>query len=538
VASDSERHPSLRNGGASAPTAEPNVGMEPEEAGPPRGEPVPGPRVEDGRIRTGKLAGLTMGRAIWVLSWPILIEAFLNSAVGLVDTMLAAGISEAAADAIGGASYVTWLLTIIGMAIGVGATALVSRSMGRGRQAFADTATSQSVLLAIGAGVVVGVLVFVLAPALATMLQLNEEASAKLVGYLRVVAFGVPMISVLTAGSACCRGAGDSLRPLLAFGGVNIGNILVSWIFSGVDIAVSKPQPDGTFVREVLIANPFGFDMGIIGIAIGTLVAWAIGGAIILQWLVRGSPGVTIKRRRLRPHPFTMRRLIRVGTPNFIETFGMWFGNFIVLLMVGWLVQPGLLGAHIVAVRVESLSFLPGFAMGMAAATLAGQYLGARREDLARKALFVCTLLASGLMGAFGVAFLTVPEFIVGLFTQQQAHLEITPTLIFIAGLVQVPFAIVMVLRTGMRGSGDTKVTMILTWVATYLIRIPLVYVLSGVDIPAPSWLPFVDGVIVNPSPFDYGLVGVWIGLTAELGIRALMFVGRFLHGGWSRVRV
>ncbi|MEC9373210.1 MAG: MATE family efflux transporter, partial [Planctomycetota bacterium] len=495
--------------------------------------------ADSGRIRSGRLAGLTMNRAIFVLSWPILAESLMNSLVGLVDTTLAAGLSEAAADAIGGASYISWFLTLIGMSVGVGATALISRAIGRGRRAFADTAASQAILLAFITGAIIGAVTFFAAAEIARMLLLEGEAYAALVAYLRICAFGVPMISLLTAGAACCRAAGDALRPLLTMVGVNIVNVIVSWALSGVDIAVSSINEAGEFSRRVLVENPFNFNMGISGIAIGTLAAWALGGAVVTAWLVRGSPGVRIRAKRLKPNYFTMRRLIRVSTPNFAETFCMWFGNFLVLLMVGWMAIPGLLGAHIVAVRVEAFSFLPGFSMGLAAATLAGQYMGARRSDLAAVALRRSALLACAFMGCFGILFLTIPEQIVGLFTQQPSHLRTTPKIIQIAGAIQIPFAIMLVLRTGMRGAGDTKWAMILTWSSTYLIRIPAVYIFSGVDIPLPTWLPFASGQIIqNPSPFDLGLVGVWFALCGEICVRAILFSLRYLHGGWKNVRV
>ena len=189
---------------------------------------------------------------------------------------------------------------------------------------------------------------------------------------------------------------------------VNVVNIVVSWILCGVDIAVSRMDETGEFVSRTIVANPFGFDMGIRGIAIGTLVAWIVGGLVVLWWLVRGTSGVRLKKSRLKPHWITMRRLIRIGLPNFVETFGMWFGNFLILLFVGWMAAPGLLGAHIVAIRVEAFSFLPGFAMGLAAATLAGQYIGAGAPHLARIAILRCTAIATGLMGLCGVAFMLV----------------------------------------------------------------------------------------------------------------------------------
>ncbi len=55
---------------------------------------------------------------------------------------------------------------------------------------------------------------------------------------------------------------------------------------------------------------------------------------IVLAMVIRGSGGVRLRARRLRPHYHTLRRLVRVGLPNFLETFGMWIGNFAVILLV------------------------------------------------------------------------------------------------------------------------------------------------------------------------------------------------------------
>src|SRR5690606_797990 len=108
--------------------------------------------TSDGKFKTGKLAGLGMGAASWVLSWPILVQSLLNSLVGLTDRVLGAAVAEAATDAIGGASYLIWFVGLVITAIGVGATAVISRSIGGGRQAVANAALGQSVLLAIVSG--------------------------------------------------------------------------------------------------------------------------------------------------------------------------------------------------------------------------------------------------------------------------------------------------------------------------------------------------------------------------------------------------
>lgn len=488
-----------------------------------------------GRLRSGRLAGLSMTGAIWVLSWPVLVDSLLNSLVGLTDTVLAAAISTAATDAIGGASYIIWFVHLVIMALDVGATALVSRSVGAGRLAVANAAVGQTMLLALIAGTGMGLLTAAMTGPLAATMGLSEEAAGAFRVYLYIVAAGVPVAAILLASIACLRGAGDSLRPMTAMVVVNLVNIISSWIFAGADLTTTKVV-GGEIVTRTILHNPFGFDMGVTGIAVGTVLAHSIGAAIMLAWLVRGAGGLRLIRRRLRPHLHTMRRLLRVGLPNFAETLGMWFGNFLIVLMVGWMGSEGYLGAHILAIRIEAFSFLPGFAMGMAAATLTGQYLGAGSPALARRAVLVCTGVAAAMMGAMGLLFVLGPTWLVGLFSGQPIHLEFTPDLLMIVGFVQVPFAVAIVLRSALRGAGDVKVVMWLTWTTTYAARLPLAYALSGVDIPVPAWLG--GGVIQNPFPFDGGLAGLWIGLCIELVLRGGVFTARFVQGGWVRLRV
>ncbi|MFT5424955.1 MAG: putative MATE family efflux protein [Phycisphaerales bacterium] len=500
---------------------------------------------EHGRLRSGRLAGLTMWAAIGVLSWPILVESVLNSLVGLVDTTLASQISAPATDAIGVASYFAWFISLFAMALATGATALVSRSVGKGRLGVANAAVGQTMLLAVASGVCVGLLIGSLAPSIASLVGFSQadhsEARAAFIGYMRIIAAGVPVSSVLFAGIACLRGAGDSIRPLWAMVAANVVNMVVSFIASGVSFSVSD-LVDGEVRTTELISPVIANGMGVNGIALGTVCAHVAGAAIIVGMLLRGKGGVKLKRLWLGFHPITMIRLARLGLPNFFESVGMWVGNFVVVIMVGWLAQSslaaggdsdGLFGAHIWAIRIEAFSFLPGFAMGMAAATLAGQYLGAGRADLASLAIRRCLVIGATLMGLMGVAFVFGGEAIIGTFSTQVSHLELVPQLLVICGVVQVPFGIALVIRSALRGAGDVKTTMWITWFSTYAVRLPMAYALSGVDV----WF---GGRVVLENPFreEFSLSGLWMGLCGELVIRGAFFTARFLQGGWKSARV
>ena len=175
----------------------------------------------------------------------------------------------------------------------------------------------------------------------------------------------------------------------------------------------------------------------------------------------------------------------------------------------------GLQGAHIIAVQWEAFSFLPGFAIGIAAGALAGQYLGAGNAAMARKAVWVCVGLGTVLMGLIGIVFIIWGRELTSLISQQDVHLDVVPKLLVICGATQVFFAVSMVVRQALRGTGDTTWVFIITVVSSYGIRLPAAWFL---------------GVYL-----DWGLPGIWIGLCGELGIRAMFFLARFVNGGWAR---
>lgn len=493
----------------------------------------------DDRLRSGRLAGLSMRRAILLLSWPILAESFLNSFVGLTDTVLAAGLPQgrAATDAIGAASNIMWLVGLVIMALGVGATALASRAVGAGRLALARAVVGQTVLLSAVVGSVLGVLMYAMAPILASMYALDAEGNRLFTLYMRVTAAGVPFIAILAGGIACARAAGESVRPLIAMVAVNFVNIAASWALAGVDLTRTSLE-GGDFVTRTLVHNPSPLDLGVGGIAVGTVLGQAVGAVVIVRMLTAGVGGIALRRSRLRPHRVTLARILRIGSVNLLETMGMWAVNTLIVLMVVDLGPPesGLVGAHIVAIRVEAFSFLPGFAMGVAASTLMGQYLGAGSERLARRASWICLAIAAATMGTAGTCFMLFPVELVGIFTPQPEHLRIVPRLLLITGTVQVPFAVAIVLRTALRGAGDVRGVLLVTWATLIGVRLPLAYCLSGVDMHLPVWMG--GAVIDNPFREQASLAWLWIALCIEVVVRGAAFMAWFLWGNWAKARV
>ena len=448
---------------------------------------------------TGRLAGLSLPRQVYVLAiWPLL-EQLLNSLVGFVDMSLAGRLSVTAADAVAVTGYIGWLMGLLLMALGVGSTALIARAVGGRHKRVASAGVGQSMLMAVTWGAAIGVMLFAGAAPVGRFFQLEADTLAAATIYIRILAFAAPLAAVLFVGAACLRGAGDTRSPFFAMLSVNIVNVVASVML------VFGPAPIGGW--------------GVAGIAMGTTIAWAVGAARIAHVLVSGRGGIRLHLHRLRPHWHTMHRIIRIGVPSLVESLGMWIGNAIVLRIVGGLGASGVLGAHIIGIRIEALGFLPAVAVGTAAATLTGQYLGAGRPDRAKQAGYLCWAIGGGWMAVMGVVFVLFPEPLARLLAPDEPTLyKAAAPLLIIAGPVQVFFGTYMVLSHVLRGAGDTSTAMALTYGCTFLIRLPAVWLLAG--------------------PMEMGLIGVWLALCGELVIRGLVFAARFLHGGWMRVKV
>lgn len=482
------------------------------------------PAADDGVIRSGKLAGKSMWQAIWIVALPVLMQQFMQACVGLVDKLLAGSLPRSivvpALDGIGIGTYVGWFIAIAMTGLGVGGQAIIARAMGGGRREEAQSALGQSLGLALAWGVVVGIAMWWMATPLARISGLDAEATRWCEVYVRTIAVGMPFCGVMMVGAMCLHGAGEATRPFQIAVLVNVVNTVASWLLAGVALRFG----------EYVLPHPIGHDaarFGVFGIAAGTTLSYLVGAVATWYVLVRGVKDLRLVAPALRFERVMATRIVRVGIPNFFEGFAMWAVQLFVMLFIGHaaaaraangLGNGGLIGAHTIAVQWEAFSFLPGFAMGTAAGAVAGQYLGAGNPRLARKAIWACTLVGMAIMGSLGIVFMTAGRLLTSLISNEPVHLETVPQVLFICGTVQVFFALAMVVRNGLRGVGDTVWILWITVVSCYGVRLPLAW-FFGVHL-------------------EMGLAGIWIGLSAELVVRGLLFLGRFLHGGWERVRV
>jgi len=453
----------------------------------------------------GRLAGLSLLRQVLVLAaWPLL-EQVLAFFVGLTDLLISGRMAVGAQrvailDAMGLGGYVGWFFNILQGAVATGVMALVSRATGGRDPGLANRGLGQGLWLGVAAGFGSLILLQLGIPAMLQWVHLSPAAADQAAIYLRVLAFSGPFSGAMFAVNAALRGAGDTRTPFLAMVVVNLVNMVLAWSL------VFAPAPWG------------GHGVG--GIASGTVCGWIAGFLTTVFLLGRGRhAGLHWARASLRPHWATMQRILRIGAPQALEIAGMWFIHAFGIRVIAGLHDEGALGAHILAIRVESMSFLPGFAIATAAATLAGQYLGAGSKAMAERAVRVCWALAVGLMSLMGVFFVVCRYQLIGWMAPDSAlHLRLAVPLLVVCAMAQPFFATCIILKTAMRGAGATGIVMRWAFGSMLFYRVGVLWALT--------------------TYATLSLTGVWIVLSVDLLTQALIFTWLYRRGKWLEARV
>ncbi|HEX8912241.1 MAG TPA: MATE family efflux transporter [Humisphaera sp.] len=481
AAEDPDAGPVEPAAGTAAPAAAvPVLGYEPA--------PVPAPP-------TGLLWPLL------VLVFPTVVENVLHMFVGLWDVSIAGRLGTDAASAtaaIGTVAYVLWLVNLIGSAIGTGATAIVARAVGARHRSLANSVTGQAVAAAFLTGVVLSAVFAAFPEQITALAGLTGRAHEFARFYFQVLSLSLPFSLVTVAAGSCLRGAGDSVSPAVAMVAVDGTNMLAS---------------------AALTFGWFGLPaMGFRGIAFGTVIAYTIGGLILVGVLLRGTR-VRLHTHRLRPHWHTLRRLLKVGLPNGAESLLVWPAQFTILGLINHIDGSNVSGAaHIVTIRVESMSFMLGLAFMSGAATLVGQSLGMKDPVRAVRATWLSFRICLVVMVSWGLAFVFAGRHLAGVVNGDPRVIDLAAQCLFVTAFAQVGFAAALVFGGALRGAGDTVAVMIINTVSQLGLRLV--------------------GVVVAIKVLHLGLPAVWMVLGGELTLRGAAIFARFLHGGWKHVKV
>jgi len=267
------------------------------------------------------------------------------------------------------------------------------------------------------------------------------------------------------------------------------------------------------------IFGNFGFPcFGALGSAAATTIARTVGAVMILYAL--------FKRTKILPlalrggwgfHRDVIARLLNIGLPGAAEQIVFQVG-FLAFAAMAVSLGTADYAAQQIAFTINNLSIMPAFAFGVAATTLVGQSLGAKDPVRAERSAYSALKNGTLWMVVMGVAFLIWRAPLIRLFTNDPAVWEPAGMCLTFIAFGQPLLAQSVILGSALRGAGDTRATLVVTFAGIWLMRVGLGYYL---------------GIVLG-----FGLFGMWVAWFSDFAVRAVLVTLRFRTGRWKTLRV
>ena len=442
-----------------------------------------------------------LSRSVLRMAWPVVVQQVAFTMVQLVDTLLVGHLGKDALAGVGLGAILFWIPQSGIFAVGVGAIAVVARNIGGGQRERASVTTAMALMMALAWGVVLAVVMALAAEPLLRVMGAESAARSEGVTWMRAASIGFPLTAMLYAGGASLTGAGDTRTPMIIMLVVNVVNAVVAY---------------------TLINGPGPFpELKVLGSGLGATSAGISGAALVLVALAAGRGGLQLRRvTALRPDVGEMRRIFNVGLPAGLENLQFNLA-FLVYTRIIASLGSAALAAHRVTLSVEGLAFNPGFALGVAAAALVGQSLGAQRPDLAERSVKVALLWATIVMTSIGVVLLLLGGPITSLFVSGEDADEVVDIgrkLMFVFAFAMPAMAVSQTVAGGLRGAGDTRAVLAIGVIGIWVVRLLPAYLLAivlGFDAP-----------------------GAWLAAVFDINSRGVLIWLRFRRGKWKAINV
>jgi len=432
-------------------------------------------------------------RTILLIALPAVGSYVLRMLVTTVDMIMVGRLGHISIGAVGTSNILIFLFQSVMIALSTGSMIVIAHHMGKKRYDDANEVLSESTWLSLVLGGLFAVVGFIFGRGILSFITDNVEVLNSADGYLKIVMFSLPLMFFGFISANCLRGAGDTRTPLLVDLVTNILNMVLDYLL-------------------IFGVGPFPA-MGVEGAALATTIAFSINALIYFLVLASGKTVLRIRPSMGTKH---ISEILFLGLPASIERAGIQGSNFLYTGMVG-LFGPTTLAAHLIGIRVESLSFMPGFGFYTSSAVLVGQSLGSGNEEMAKKYAVGSMKVCMALMGAIGIFMLIFPQILSGIFTNEAEVIEISEFYIRLMGISQVFTAIDFAMTGALRGSGNTLFPMYATLASRFLIRLPIAYYLG--------------------YTMSMGINGVWLGMMADMAFKSVLVFVKFKRDGFKGAR-
>ena len=413
-----------------------------------------------------------------------------NFSFNLIDTIWVGRlIGPAALAAVSTAGFYVWVALNLGEMVEIGLTAVAARRHGEGDPERAAQAAAAAVIFALLLGLIVAVVGLAVMDTMLRLMAVPAEVAALGHEYLSTWLLGCPLVFGFFAMEATFRAAGDTRTPFL----VLAGSVAVSIVLDPLLIAGVGPFPR----------------MGVEGAALASVMVRV--GGFLLGFVI------ALRRNLMRfsaPDWRAVPAVVRVGMPLslagvLLSIIYMWLTRFTAQFGTPALAALGI--GH----KMEGLGFVAISGFSLAAGALVGQNLGAGREGRAREAVRLTVIYCLMVTVTTAIAFLVIPAELVSLFTRDPDVIEDGVLYLRVIAFAQIGQSFELILEGALAGAGYTFWPQVVSTT------------LTASRIPLSAWWSRA-----------FGLIGIWIALSATAIARGVVMILFWRSGRWRTAKV
>ena len=433
---------------------------------------------------------------IWKIYYPAAMEFALLQLVSMFDQIQVGGIGPEALAAVGISNQVKMVLVTVFLSVNIGVTALVAHSSGAGDHERIPKAVSHGLIMTLIMALVVSIVGFFFGDKLLIPFGLTDEITMRYASeYLKIILVGFIPLALTTTYTAALRAIGNTKAPLLYNFIANVLNILFNWI---------------------LINGKLGFPaLGVRGAAIATVIGQFV--AFLIGTYICFRPNNALDLNFTKPvwrfEKTTAKDTLRIGFPAMLEQIFRRLGITAYTAVVSAL-GTNLYATHVICINIQQLTGMNGQSSAVAATTLAGQSLGAKRSDLSVLYTTSCVKMCLGISFILMIIYTFCGAFLIGLYSDVPEIIAVGIVLLRIISLMQ-PFTAFQYVYSGaLRGMGDTKHVALCSMTAQMIGRPVLAFIAVRV--------------------LGLGIYGAWYAHCLSEIVYAVLLIVRFRSGKWK----
>lgn len=434
--------------------------------------------------------------SIVALTWPILVEILLRTALGTSDVFMLSGYSDKAVSAVGVITQLTFFLIIVSTFVSSGTGILIAQYNGAERTQDATNVGVASIALSVVVGLLLSIAAVLGAVHLISFYGLEPQVELYAQEYLIIsgaMTFNVTIGIVFTT---ILRSYGYSRSPMV----VN----MVSGLLNVVGNYIALYQPFGLPVY------------GVQGVAIATVVSQIVG-TVTLGFILKYSP-ISLPMGSLKNVPAGVyKKILKIGGMNAGEVLSY---NMAQIAIVYFVVQMGTasLAAFTYAQNIARFSFAFALAIGQATQIQTGYYIGKGWIESILKRVQIYFLVSFVVSISAASTIYLLRDSILPLFTHQPEILYLTGTLVMGSIILEAGRVFNLVFISALKGAGDVRFPVQIGILCMWGVGVCFSYLL-GIH-------------------WGFGVIGAWMAIALDEWVRGIIMLVRWRSSSWVRFKL